>query len=58
MATWLRSPSAGDAAPARGFDDRSVREHYGVVIAGSLNPASTTMAEAILVGENLLSRTP
>jgi hypothetical protein len=35
-----------------------VREHYGVVIAGSLNPASTTMAGAILVGENLLSRTP
>jgi hypothetical protein len=49
-----RSPSAGDAPPARRFDDRSVTEHYDVVIAGAVNPALTATAGAIRVGEHLL----
>jgi len=52
-----RSPSAGDAPPARRFDDRSMTEQYGVVVVGAVNPALTAMAGAIRAGEHLRGRT-
>jgi hypothetical protein len=33
-----------------------VTEHYDVIIVGAVNPALTAMANAIRVGEHLLSR--
>jgi choline dehydrogenase-like flavoprotein len=60
----LPSSAAGEArAPGR-FEDGDVTEHYDVIIVGTsifpsigaVNPALTAMANAIRVGEHLLSR--
>ena len=38
------------------IDDRSMTEHYGVVIVGAVNPAVTAMAGAIRADEHLRGR--
>jgi hypothetical protein len=41
----------------RRIDDRSMTQHYGVVVVGAVNPALTAMAGAIRAQEHLRGRT-
>lgn len=61
----LPSSAAGEASAPGRFEDGNVTEHYDVIIVvdtsifpsiGAVNPALTAMANAIRVGEHLLSR--
>jgi hypothetical protein len=41
----------------RRIDDRSMTQHYGVVVVGAVNPALTAMAGVIRADEHLRGQT-